>query len=64
MSDAAGAATAAGDALSDGLVAVLGEGALEKLIAANMTIAEVLKEFKMYDAEGTRFHHNKNTRRH
>ena len=52
MSDAAGAATAAGDALSDGLVAMLGEAAIEKLLAPKLTPEQVLKE---YDATGQRY---------
>eukprot|EP01045_Picozoa_sp_COSAG04_P008816 COSAG04_NODE_497_length_13410_cov_6.004658_4_plen_134_part_00 len=59
MSAAAGAATAGGDELSDRLVAVLGETALEKLLARSLTPDQVLKEFKLYDAGGTRFHNSK-----
>ena len=55
MSAAAGAATAAGDELSHELVAVLGEGALEKLLAFGLTPEQALKEFKWYNAEGQRY---------
>ena len=57
MSGAAGAATAAGDDLSDRLVAALDEGAIDKLLGADYRKApsEVLKEFKWYDATGQRY---------
>ena len=57
MSGAAGAATAAGDDLSDRLVAALDEVAIDKLLGADYRKApsEVLKEFKWYDATGQRY---------